>query len=979
MNAELITVGTELLLGETVNTNAAFLSEKLAECGINTYYHTTVGDNPSRIAKALQQAIGRSEIIILTGGLGATDDDITKQTVCEALGIELKEDEHTLQRIRDYYERSGREMTPHNLRQATVPEGAVVFDNDYGTAPGLAVSKGNQHVIMLPGPPRELVPMVEQSVVPYLSELSSRVIVSHTIRMFGVGEAQAADMLGDVFEGSNPTVGIYAANGEVRLRVTASADTKAAAEKLCDPVVKFLIAKMKDYVYSTDGSSLEEVAVSGLKRRGMTVATAESCTAGLLSKRITDVGGSSEVFTGGVAAYAAAVKVKLLGVPESVIRTHGTVSAEVAKRMALGVRNLNGTDLGVGITGVAGESIEGKPSGLVYIAMTDGKHIWVRELQSGRSADEREYVRQLASSHALDMICRYLFALPEVMAGAEVVAAARMTFNPDAVKTAHAGLEISDELSDIEVTDDMLDELFADESAAPELSAAAALNALADLPEEPTQAIAAEQEAQPEPVEDAVIPEETEQEEAFDLHEVAAAIEAGDDQLDGLWDADEPADEQPTEKKPWFTRFLRSFIPWSGDGALEVLRKVVVIVCAVLLVVSCVYIGGSINDRISYDREIEAVRNLYEDDDDGVGEDGMLNKFKKLYEANPDIVGWLTVPGTQTDNPVYQTTDNDYYLTHNSFGEESVYGALFADYRDNVDPANRSQNVVIYGHHMRDGSMLAEIKKYRGIDFYKQNPTITFDTIYGDGTYKVFAAFVTNAEPSGDNGYYFDYCVPSFSSQDDFLMWVEQVRRRSLINTSVDVAENDRILTLSTCTYDIRGVELRFVVMARLLREGESEKVNTSLATQNSKPLYPACWYEKKGGQKPTFEDGLYTWFAEGTDQSVIDQVLSQQQSSSGQTSSGQTSSAASDVSSSSSHSQLSSLPVLPSRPASSTTSSKTSSSAVSSTPSASSGVSSSSSDAASTSSTPSEEASSDAQTSSQTTSTTSEDQQQGE
>lgn len=976
MNAEIITVGTELLLGETVNTDAAYLSEQLAACGINTYYHTTVGDNPTRIAKALQQAIGRSEIIILTGGLGATDDDITKQTVCEALGIELHEDEHTLQRIRDYYKRSGREMTPHNLRQATVPEGAVVFDNDYGTAPGLAISKGGQHIIMLPGPPRELKPMVEQSVVPYLAELSEGAIVSHTIRMFGVGEAQAADMLGDAFDGSNPTVGIYAANGEVRLRVTASAATKAAAEKLCDPVVKFLTAKMKDYVYSTDGSSLEEVAVSGLRRRSMTVATAESCTAGLLSKRITDVSGSSKVFTGGVAAYAAAVKVKLLGVPESVIRAHGTVSAEVAKRMALGVRKLNGTDLGVGITGVAGEPIEGKPSGLVYVAMTDGKHVWVRELQSGRTADEREYVRQLAASHALDMICRYLFALPEVMEGAEEVASARMTFNPDAVKTAHASLEMSG-AADLEVTDDMLDSLFEYEEAEQPLTAVAAFEELTEA-DDANLEVAEEEPELPQVAQDAAV---SEQEESFDLHEVAAAIEAGDDQFDGLWEADgTAAAEQPAEKKPWAVRFFKGFIPWSGDSALEVLRKVVVIICAALLVISCVYIGGTINNRVSYDREIDAVRDLYNDDDDSVAEDGMLNKFKKLYEANPDVVGWLKVPGTQTDNPVYQTTDNDYYLTHNSFGEESVYGALFADYRNNVDPAKRSQNVVIYGHHMRDGSMLAEIKKYRSIDFYKTNPTITFDTIYGDGTYKVFAAFLTNAEPSGDNGYYFDYCVPSFASQNDFLMWVEQVRRRSLINTSVDVAEGDKVLTLSTCTYDIRGVELRFVVMARLLRDGESEKVNTALATQNGKPLYPACWYEKKGGQKPTFEDGLYTWFAEGTDQSVIDQVLSQQQSSS-QTSSGQSSSSSSDPSSTTSHSQLSSLPVLPSRPTSSTNSSKTSGSSGSSSSSAASSSQAPVSSAVSSDTVTSGQApvSSEAPVSSDESSTTSDTQLQGE
>lgn len=875
MNAEIITVGTGMMRGGPSGDNTAFLSEQLAACGMVTNYQTAVGNGRSHIAHALQAAAERSDVIILTG---ESADGTLKQTVCEALGLE-----------------------PDRL-----PDGATVFESD-GGAQGFAVSAGDQHIIVLSGDANELRRMTADSVVPFLLGISGSAIVSHTVKIFGMTEHEVRSRLGNAIGGTNPTVDIYTGQGEVRLTITASAATTQAAENLCAPAVKFLSAKLGDSVYGIDSGSLEEVVVSHLKKRGLTVATAESCTAGLLSKRITDVSGSSAVFPAGIAAYSNDIKVKLLDIPEQVIRTHGAVSAEVAKRMALGARNVGGTDLGIGITGVAGASVEGKPSGLVYIAMTDGDRMWLHKLDGDGRESRRDYVREMAAGTALDMLRRYLFALPDVLEGAEDILKTRLTFNPNAAgKTAEAEAEDGD--FNLQITDSMIDSAFAGGAASAEDDAVEDDSDEFIIPEEaqPVEKTPAEPD---EFVFGQIIRADADE---FSIDEISAAQGDGDE-FAAMWqDTDKDGNGAPAkESRPFFARMAHAVIPWKGDTVSEIVRKVILLACVAVLIVSCCYIGGSINDRLVYEHEITYVRDLYDNTDQSVDESGFMNKFKRLYESNPEVVGWLTVPGTKTDNPVYQTDNNDYYLKHNGSKENSVYGALFADYRCSVNPSERSQNVTVYGHHMRDGSMLAEITKYKSISFYKENPIITFDTIYGNGKYKVFAAFITNDEADGDNGYRFNFEASSFASQSDFLTWVEQVRRRSVINTTVDVAEDDKILTLSTCTYDIKGVELRFVVMARLLRDGESESVNLTGASQNAKPLYPACWYEAKGGSKPTFSDGTYTWFPEGTDQSIIDNVISQQQSASSNASSSVSSQTSSGGSS---HSVLSGLSSLPSK-----------------------------------------------------------------
>ena len=335
--AELIAVGTELLLGNIANTDAQMISQGLSQLGINVYYHTVVGDNPQRVRQAVDIARGRADILITTGGLGPTCDDLTKVAVAQAFGKELVYHEPSAQRIRERFAARGTPVTENNFQQAMVPEGCTVLDNDWGTAPGVAFVSGGTHVLMLPGPPRECEKMFRHRALPYLQKLSDGVIASRTVKTFGIGESAAEALLRDLMNAlHNPTLAPYAKPTGTELRITAHAPTREEALRLIAPVEEQVKAILKDKVIGVDVDSLEEVCLRLLKERGLTVGTAESCTGGLMAKLLTDLPGSSAVFRGGVVSYTDAVKRGLLGVPEDLLAQHGAVSPQVAQAMAQG-------------------------------------------------------------------------------------------------------------------------------------------------------------------------------------------------------------------------------------------------------------------------------------------------------------------------------------------------------------------------------------------------------------------------------------------------------------------------------------------------------------------------------------------------------------------------------------------------------------------------------------------------------------------
>ncbi|MBQ1250953.1 MAG: competence/damage-inducible protein A [Clostridia bacterium] len=372
MRCELIAVGTELLLGEIANTDAQMISLGLSELGINVYHHTVVGDNPARLTAALEIAKSRADIIITTGGLGPTADDLTKETIAAAFGKKLYMDKEQQERL---HQRMGSRMTPNNEKQAMLPEGCEVLVNDWGTAPGCAFYAEGCHVLMLPGPPSECTPMFKYRARPYLERLCTdgQVIRSRFVKIFGMGESAMEDKLSYMMNKlENPTAASYAKEGECEVRVTAKAGSEEEAYALIDPVVAEIREVLGSVVYGVDVSSLEEVVVKGLIEKGLTVATAESCTGGLVGKRLTDISGSSTCYLGGVVSYANEVKMGVLGVKEETLRNFGAVSAETAMEMARGVRKLTGADIGVSTTGVAGPGggSPEKPVGTVYVGIS---------------------------------------------------------------------------------------------------------------------------------------------------------------------------------------------------------------------------------------------------------------------------------------------------------------------------------------------------------------------------------------------------------------------------------------------------------------------------------------------------------------------------------------------------------------------------------------------------------------------------------
>ncbi|MDR2421513.1 MAG: competence/damage-inducible protein A [Oscillospiraceae bacterium] len=412
--AEIIGVGTELLLGNIVNTDARDVSVALSRLGINVYFHTVVGDNPERLKQAVAVARSRADILITTGGLGPTYDDLTKQTLAEAFGKKLIFDEDEAEKIRGFFrDRLGRlEITENNFRQAMLPEGCVVFDNGCGTAPGCAFESDGKHVLMLPGPPRECRAMIESGMIPYLKRLAGDEIFSHNIHIFGLGESAAEAKLRDIMErSSNPTLAPYAKDAETMLRVTARAESREAADALMLPVIEHVKATLGDAVYGVDTDSLENTVISLLRGRGMTIAAAESCTGGLLAKRLTDIPGASRAFLGGITAYTNEAKTALAGAPVETVERYGAVSRETAEALARGARERLRADLGIGITGVAGPGADdvGNPEGRVFISLSSADALVTRALDLYY---DRERIRIAAASHALDMARRYLTGVP---------------------------------------------------------------------------------------------------------------------------------------------------------------------------------------------------------------------------------------------------------------------------------------------------------------------------------------------------------------------------------------------------------------------------------------------------------------------------------------------------------------------------------------------------------------------------------------
>lgn len=408
MVVELISVGTEILLGNIVNTNATYLAEKCALLGCSLYHQTVVGDNEERMEEAIRQAIERADIVILTGGLGPTKDDLTKEVTAKVFGRKLYMDERSKARIQDYFEKiKSKKVTENNWKQALVPEGAIVIDNLNGTAPGLILEdkERGKAAILIPGPPNEMKPMFEHDIAPYLNKKQPEGIYSHMVKVCGIGESRAETMVADLMDAqTNPTLAPYAKTGEVHFRVTARACSEEAAEKLMEPMIEEMKKRFGDAVYTTEENvTLEESVIRLLEEKKMTVTTAESCTGGKLSGRLLNVAGASGVYNEGYITYANASKEKILGVKHETLETYGAVSEQTAAEMALGAAKAAGADAALSVTGIAGPGggTAEKPVGLVYIGCAVKGEVTVREY---RFTGNREKNRDYAVARAITLL-----------------------------------------------------------------------------------------------------------------------------------------------------------------------------------------------------------------------------------------------------------------------------------------------------------------------------------------------------------------------------------------------------------------------------------------------------------------------------------------------------------------------------------------------------------------------------------------------
>ncbi|MBE7047805.1 MAG: competence/damage-inducible protein A [Ruminococcaceae bacterium] len=405
MKAEIIAVGTELLVGDIVNTNAQFIARELFSLGIDVFYQTVVGDNPKRLTEAIEHAFSRADLVIFSGGLGPTEDDLTKETVSAYFGVPLLFHEEIWTQIRTYLKDACPES---NRKQACIPQGGRILSNYCGTAPGVIVEQGDKIAILLPGPPRELMPMFTKQVIPYLEEKSAFVMRSKILRLFGIGEARVGEELADLMACANPTVAPYAKDYEVILRIAAKAENGDAADVMIEQMEQKIRNRIGEYVYGYGEETMAKTTGMLLLSKGLTVACAESCTAGLLTGALGDIPGISAVLQESIVTYSNEAKIKYLGVSPDTLRTYGAVSRETAEEMARGIQAKTGAHIGISVTGIAGPDggTAEKPVGLVYVGVCYQDCVTIRALQL---KGDRLQVRQSAVMHALDEVrCRIL-------------------------------------------------------------------------------------------------------------------------------------------------------------------------------------------------------------------------------------------------------------------------------------------------------------------------------------------------------------------------------------------------------------------------------------------------------------------------------------------------------------------------------------------------------------------------------------------
>jgi SrtB family sortase len=740
---------------DPAKAGAQYIARSLGAIGIKVRESVSLCTDRKKLQQAISVALERSNTVLIVGGLDRADGFPAKTVVARGLGLPLWRDENCLAVIKAYCSRTGEPFLAGDEAYADLPEGAVSFAPAYGKAPGCAISSDTQHILLLPQSPQELAAMFSRYVTPYLGGAEASTTVTHVLRTYGVGEADVREKLRELTATANPAVTVQQDGNEVLIRVSAHGASGQEAAKLCAPVLREAARRMGDLAYGLDVDSIQSAVTGKMKKKDLGLAIAEAGTDGMLTRILSETVGGPEILRYSATVDEDEQKISKLDVSPKLLKKRGGVSEYAAVAMAAGARIRAEAEIGVGIAANVND-FEDKHSdpGLVYIAVCDDHHVYVKRLVVGDGDVDEDIVIDAAISRALNMIRLFVDYLPGSYKGCIPLEAAL------------SGKTITDHDS---------------------------------------------------------------------------------------YDEDCASGETPPPSR--LRRFFGHFVIRKADEPKTKVKKLV-LVLAILTFLGC---GGYLG--LYYVRSYEAMaqqkelQSLYIEPEayteavDNTFPGQYLKGFGPLWSINNDIVGYLTVEGTGVGYPVVQGDDNEHYLRKDFYGDASQHGIPFMDYR--VDIGRPSDNLVIYGHNMEDGQIFGELAGYKKLDFYKEHPTILFDTLYEEGEYVIYAVFLTSSRK--DQGPVFAYHdFIDAKTDQDFTAYVEQLKLRSLLDTGVDAKPGDTLLTLSTCTNEF--ADARFVIAARKLREGEDPAALTSAAKMNPDPLYPDIWYETFGGTKPAVQ-----------------------------------------------------------------------------------------------------------------------------
>ena len=811
MNAEIICITADSLPENHTANVTSYVSKKLFELGHRTLFETVCPPSTEEIKATVTKALQRSDVIILLDGVEPETNSVAKNALSLVTGYPLVAGTAALQSVKDYCSSIGVEPSPTHLSASIVIRDCDVYKNTFGLCVGLGVNFNDKKILLLPSAEGELTHMFETKISGVLS--GNGVNVTRTVNVIGLSDSEIEQKLSKLSGRNEFAINIETIGAEHRVLVSVVADTQKEGEVLCSKAVAAVTVALGRAVYGVDSKGIQYEAVEALRTKGLSVATAESCTAGMISEMLTEVSGSSGVFEYGISAYSNRVKTEILKVPAGIISKFSAISAETAIYMAKNVREISGASIGVSVTGNAGPApSEGKPVGMVFVAIADTESYHVERLALS-SALSRDEIRNIAASTAINLIKKYAEAFPSPMPGMEKIDILPIpAAEPVSVIAEDTDLIAEDEnaiIPSFTVNTDEIDDTAA-EPAAPATAASA---------------------------HDFTYPM------IFDRDDDSEAYDSDNDYRFANKGGVSAAF---ADFKTRFTSSLKSFIPLKGDSVKKIISKVVFLVSLFTLILSSSFVVI----RLSADGKQRDILNDAQSKwsyDGTLTDNNTFSAFAPFIETNEDIRGWLSISGAGVNNPVYQTTDNEFYLNHNMNKEPSRYGALFFDHRCNLSSDSVSRNLIIYGHEMKDGTMFGSLKKYKRLNFYKANPTITLTRLNVQETYKIFSVMIMNADPKDDNGYMYNYIKTDFSSYESFNAWLAEATERSLINTTVEVSQTDSVLTLVTCIGSSEFSNARLVIMARLTRPGEDPSVNVTDAALNPNPRYPQAWYDKRG------------------------------------------------------------------------------------------------------------------------------------